>query len=103
MTDKIKKAIESQKQLIIRYLEMDFDLIIDPYIYGEDLFQQEFVWAWFDHSGTCYKFFTEHIKSVKISKQGFEVQNGIEYYYASEESFWAFNESIKHYITFKGN
>jgi hypothetical protein len=103
MTDKIKAAIETKKQLVVRYLDMDFDLTIDPYIYGEDLFQQDFVWAWFEHSGTCYKFFLEHFKSIKLTSKSFTIQPGIEYYYATEESHWAFVEGIKNYITYKGD
>jgi len=53
---------------------LDYYVTVDPYIYGNDLFQESFVWGWIDLNGTCYKFFIDKINDLKVSREKFDIQ-----------------------------
>ena len=74
MKDEIIKAIKERHQIKIKYLDLNFYVVVDPYIYGDDLFQESFVWGWIEHNGTCYKFYLDKIQDLKVSIKPFEIE-----------------------------
>lgn len=101
MTETVKTAIQLKHKIAIKYLNSELRITVDPYIFGDDLFQQKFIWGWVDHHGTCFKFYEDKIQEVTLLGDSFEVQKGIEYYYSMEEEHYEFVEGIDHYVTFK--
>jgi hypothetical protein len=87
----INKAIDNQLTLTIIYkygLGETVEVNFNPYIYGADTMQYDFVWGFLTHSGLHYKMFIRFIESAKLTTKKFTVESDSIYLYAIEEEHW---------------
>ncbi|SHG04219.1 hypothetical protein SAMN05444274_1258 [Mariniphaga anaerophila] len=86
--EKIIKAIEDHETLLIKMkygLGNELEIEFDPYIYGSDTMQYDFVWGFLPWSNLMYKIMIDFIISVSSTKKKFKIQSDAIYLYAIEE------------------
>lgn len=86
--NRIKHAIESRTTMLVvlKYSGgMELEAELNPYIFGEDIMQYEFVWGFLPHSGNFYKLELDKIISVKNTIKRFSIEPEAVYLYALEE------------------
>ena len=84
----ILKAIENSQSIKIKFkygLGNETELLFDPYIYGSDTMQYEFVWGFLPESLLHYRLMADFIISAKLTNTKFEVQSDSMYLYSIEE------------------
>ena len=87
----IEKAIDNHLTLTVMYkygfgdpIEVNFN----PYIYGSDIMQYDFVWGFLTNNPMHYKMLVDFIVSAKLTTKKFTVESDSIYLYASEEEHW---------------
>ena len=84
----ILKAIENNQTIKIKLkhgLGNEIELLFEPYIYGTDTMQHEFVWGFLPESLFHYRLMADFIISAKLTNTKFEVQFDSIYLYSIEE------------------
>ncbi len=91
ITESINKAIDNMKTMRLTIksgiggiIEIDFD----PYIYGSDIMQYEFLWGYMPKSKLFYKMRVDSIVEAKTTNDNFIMQNDTLYLFAIEEEHW---------------
>ena len=91
----ITTAIENQQRLKVKLPGDDFDMDFDPYIFGHDLMQHDFVWGYLTHNALMYKFRLTDFADVKLTRKKFDVIHAA-YYYSTEEEHYAIASGVSH-------
>jgi hypothetical protein len=93
LVDIIKKGIEDKIELILTAKyglgDKNLEVPFQPYIYGEDSMQYQFVWGYLSYPMLFYKFHMDNIVSAKLSDTTFTVLPNACYQYAIEEERYA--------------
>jgi len=94
----IKQAIYSNIEIEIEYLYglqsdkrtvNEFTTVhLQPYIYGDDIFQYSFVWGYLPDRKVCYKFLLDNIRKVVLTKTNYKVVPEVSYQYSLEEEHY---------------
>jgi len=87
----IQKAILEKRKLLITIKDdigREYEVQIDPYIFGNDSWQRPFVWGIWNGFHT-YRFYLEWITKVKLEGRHFVVDPNTVYYYAGDEEHYA--------------
>jgi hypothetical protein len=95
----IKQSIRAAQVIEIEYLyglQKDdrvsnsfVNVTIHPYIYGLDIYQYTFVWAYIPFVNTFYKFLVDNIRKVTITDITYTVLPEAIYPYALEEEHYS--------------
>ncbi len=98
-TDIVKSAIHEKKELLLKvksgtesgdYIEV----FMQPYVYGNDVLQYEFIWGYLAHNHVFYKILTNWIVSAETIEIPYTVLEGTEYEYASGEEHFCILEGL---------
>lgn len=86
-----RKAVETTTSvsLIVKYgIGGDIELLLDPYIYGSDILQYNFIWGYLPEQLKYYRLMSDFIISAKLTNKKFKMQSDACYLYSIEEEFW---------------
>ena len=87
----INKAIDNHLTLTVVYkygLGDTVEVNFNPYIYGSDIMQYEFVWGFLTNNPMHYRMLVDFIVSAKLTTKKFTVESDSIYLYALEEEHW---------------
>ncbi|NQY01028.1 MAG: hypothetical protein HRT70_07865 [Flavobacteriaceae bacterium] len=76
---KIEQAIAAQKVITFDYLKES--ATVKPLIYGEDFYEQPFLYAYIPHNAVYYKYTVALISNVKVSNLSFRLTDDISQVY----------------------
>lgn len=85
-------ATENHKTILVKMkhgLGKELEVEFDPYIYGSDTMQYQFIWGFLPWSNQIYKIMFDCIISVKLLDKIFVVQSDALYLFAIEEEHWS--------------
>ena len=85
------KAIDNHLTLTVVYkygLGDTIEVNFNPYIYGSDIMQYEFVWGFLTNNPMHYRMLVDFIVSAKLTTKKFTVESDSIYLYALEEEHW---------------
>jgi hypothetical protein len=89
IVETIKSAIQQQKELLLKIkygLGSELEILLEPYIYGEDIMQYEFVWGCINQNKTFYKVYLNIILEATINEEVFPIVLNAVYLYSTGES-----------------
>jgi hypothetical protein len=99
-TQVIKSAIANKRQLKIQSNGTTFDMIVDPYILGDDFLQRPFVWAYVPFNEVWYKFHFDIIEKIALSNSQYQPQDNVHYYFSDQETLDSFIDPIQFWQNF---
>ncbi|MEO6233327.1 MAG: hypothetical protein ABJB11_18620 [Ferruginibacter sp.] len=97
IVETIKDAISQKRELslTIKYgVGQTIEIDIEPYVYGQDLMQYEFVWGYLPHSMTFYKLLIDHIEQAIITNEEVPVDN--------EKAMYIYSMGEEHHAIIEG-
>jgi hypothetical protein len=97
---RVRKAINNKQIIKIRLEGYDFDIILEPYIEGDDFLQKRFVWGYIPFNMVWYKFYFDFIDSIKVTNTTFVPQEKVNYYFSDEEEHYALIDSVQFWQNF---
>lgn len=93
MIETIKKAIHNKIELILTTKnglgDKTVEVIFQPYIYGCDKMQNEFIWGFLPYSMSFYKFDISNIDSLELTGDSYTVLSAAYYRCAAREKHYA--------------
>lgn len=84
LIDTIQSAIQEKKEVLLKIKSGDepgafMEVFMQPYIYGSDVLQYNFIWGYLSHNGIFYKVLTDWVVAAETIEIPYAVQQGVVY------------------------
>jgi hypothetical protein len=92
VNDRIRESIITSKQINIKMicgLTNEISIEFQPYIYGQDIMQFDFVWGYIPLNKVFYKIHLDNVASVQVTEITYTVLPDAVYLYSIEEEHYS--------------